>query len=110
MVVGLPRGGVPVADEVARVLSAPLDVVVIRKLGVPWHEELAIGGWEPGLHHAADEYVCLSAPECFKAVGHFYVDFAATSDVEGVACLSRSRTHHPSVDPPPVIHRGLRSG
>lgn len=184
VVVGLPRGGVPVADEVARVLGAPLDVVVIRKLGVPSHEELAMGaigedgvriineeivrslristediaqverserleldrrarlfrgggdrvpvagrtvivvddglatgataraacevirahgakrvilavpvapaGWEAALHHAADEYVCLAAPECFRAVGQFYVDFTATSDDEVVACLSRS--------------------
>jgi putative phosphoribosyl transferase len=43
MVLGLPRGGVPVAAEVARVLSAPLDVFVVRKLGVPGHEELAMG-------------------------------------------------------------------
>ncbi len=42
-VLGLPRGGVPVAGEVARVLEAPLDVVVVRKLGVPGFEELAMG-------------------------------------------------------------------
>lgn len=40
---GLPRGGVPVAYEVARALCAPLDVVIVRKLGVPDHEELAMG-------------------------------------------------------------------
>lgn len=43
VVVGLPRGGVPVAAEVARALGAPLDVVVVRKLGVPWQPELAMG-------------------------------------------------------------------
>ncbi|MGF1507675.1 MAG: phosphoribosyltransferase [Chloroflexi bacterium] len=43
VVLGLPRGGVPVANEVARALNAPLDVVVVRKLGVPGHEELAMG-------------------------------------------------------------------
>src|SRR5262245_1987499 len=43
IVLGLPRGGVPVAYEVARYLEAPLDVVVVRKLGAPDHEELAIG-------------------------------------------------------------------
>jgi putative phosphoribosyl transferase len=43
VVVGLPRGGVPVADEVARALDAPLDVVLVRKLGAPFQREYAIG-------------------------------------------------------------------
>lgn len=43
VVVGLPRGGVPVAFEVARVLDAPLDVIVVRKLGVPFQPELGMG-------------------------------------------------------------------
>jgi putative phosphoribosyl transferase len=43
VVVGLPRGGVPVAYEVARALSSPLDVIVVRKLGVPFQPELAMG-------------------------------------------------------------------
>ncbi|HEU5036548.1 MAG TPA: phosphoribosyltransferase family protein [Nocardioides sp.] len=43
VVLGLPRGGVPVAAEVARALDAPLDVIVVRKLGVPSHPELAMG-------------------------------------------------------------------
>ena len=43
VVLGLPRGGVPVAAEVARELGAPLDVIVVRKLGVPGHAELALG-------------------------------------------------------------------
>ena len=43
LVLGLPRGGVPVAGEVARILAAPLDVFLVRKLGVPGHEELAMG-------------------------------------------------------------------
>lgn len=43
VVLGLPRGGVPVAFEVAQALDAPLDVAVVRKLGVPWHPELAMG-------------------------------------------------------------------
>jgi predicted phosphoribosyltransferase len=43
IVLGLPRGGVPVAYEIARALDAPLDVIVVRKLGVPWQPELAMG-------------------------------------------------------------------
>jgi putative phosphoribosyl transferase len=43
MVLGLPRGGVPVAFEVARELDAPLDVIVVRKLGTPFHPELGMG-------------------------------------------------------------------
>jgi putative phosphoribosyl transferase len=43
VVLGLPRGGVPVAAEVARALVAPLDVIVVRKVGVPWQPELAMG-------------------------------------------------------------------
>jgi predicted phosphoribosyltransferase len=47
-VLALPRGGVPVAAEVARVLGAPLDVFLVRKLGVPGHPELAMGAIAEG--------------------------------------------------------------
>jgi putative phosphoribosyl transferase len=53
---GLPRGGVPVAYEAARELNVPLDVFIVRKLGVPGHEELAMGAIATGgvrvLHQA----------------------------------------------------------
>lgn len=48
IVLALPRGGVPVAYEVARALGAPLDVLVVRKLGLPQHEELAMGAIASG--------------------------------------------------------------
>lgn len=48
IVLGLPRGGVPVAFEVARALAAPLDVLIVRKLGLPGHEELAMGAIASG--------------------------------------------------------------
>ena len=48
VVLGLPRGGVPVAGEVAAALDAPLDVFVVRKIGVPGQEELAIGAIASG--------------------------------------------------------------
>lgn len=54
-VLGLPRGGVPVAGVVARQLRAPLDVLVVRKVGMPGHEELALGAVGPDVtfldHH-----------------------------------------------------------
>src|SRR5437763_13837938 len=48
LVLALPRGGVPVAYEVARALQAPLDVFLVRKLGVPGYEELAMGAVATG--------------------------------------------------------------
>jgi predicted phosphoribosyltransferase len=48
VVLGLPRGGIPVAFEVAQALHAPLDVLVVRKLGLPGHEELAMGAIASG--------------------------------------------------------------
>src|SRR4051794_8063129 len=48
LVLALPRGGVPVAYEVARALDAPLDVFLVRKPGVPGHEELAMGAIATG--------------------------------------------------------------
>jgi putative phosphoribosyl transferase len=48
IVLGLPRGGVPVAYQVARALRAPLDLFVVRKLGVPGHRELAMGAIASG--------------------------------------------------------------
>jgi putative phosphoribosyl transferase len=181
VVLGLPRGGVPVAREVARALDAPLDVIVVRKLGVPSNEELAVGavgedgvtfvdeqvralmdvtddeiaaaagrerieverraqvlrrvrsrvdlhgrtavvvddgvatgstaraacavarahgaarvvlavpvapaGWQERMGDAADEYLCVTAPRWFGAVGQFYDDFHQTSDAEVVEAL-----------------------
>ncbi len=58
VVVGLPRGGVPVAAEVARVLDAPLDVIVVRKLGVPHQPELGMGAiGEGGVRVLNDELI-----------------------------------------------------
>src|SRR5947199_10776534 len=48
IVLALPRGGVPVGFEVAQALHAPLDVFLVRKLGVPGHEELAMGAIASG--------------------------------------------------------------
>lgn len=58
VVLGLPRGGVPVAFEVARTLHAPLDVLVVRKLGIPWDPELAFGAvGEGGIRVLNDDII-----------------------------------------------------
>jgi len=69
-VLGLPRGGVPVAFEVARKLSVPLDVFLVRKLGAPGQEELAMGAIASGgivvLNHEVIEALRI-APEIIEA-------------------------------------------
>jgi len=186
LVLALPRGGVPVGYEVARALQVPLDVFIVRKLGVPGHEEYAMGAIAAGglrvlnesvvrmldirasdieaivdveqrelerrerlyrngrpppdvrghsvilvddglatgstmlaavralrtlapartivavptaaaetcdeLRREADEVVCLSTPEPFRAVGLWYADFSQTSDDEVRDLLERART------------------
>jgi predicted phosphoribosyltransferase len=62
LVLALPRGGVPVGYEVARALGAPLDVFVVRKLGVPGHEELAMGATASG-------GVCVLNADMVRALG-----------------------------------------
>ncbi len=201
LVVGLPRGGVPVAYEVAAALSAPLDVIVVRKLGVPFQPELGMGAigeddvrvvndlivqaahvtpeelagvearervelerraqrfrrgrrrlplagrtvivvddgiatgstaraaclvaraagavrvvlavpvaptdWTERLAEVADEYVTVSTPADFFAVGQFYRNFRQTSDDEVVQLLDRAAARYASTAPtvengPPV--------
>lgn len=89
IVLGLPRGGVPIAHEVARALRAPLDVFVVRKLGVPGHEELAMGAIASGGVKLVNHDV-VDALEPFIAVGLWYRDFAPTSDAEVRELLGRS--------------------
>ncbi|WP_454859103.1 phosphoribosyltransferase family protein [Promicromonospora soli] len=57
VVLGLPRGGLPVAFEVAKALDAPLDVIVVRKLGVPYQPELALGAIGEGDVRVLDERI-----------------------------------------------------
>src|SRR5215475_14424233 len=53
VVLALPRGGVPVGFEIARALDATLDIVLVRKIGVPWQPELALGAVTDGASHEA---------------------------------------------------------
>ena len=80
VVLALPRGGVPVAFEVAQALHAPLDVFLVRKLGVPWHEELAMGAIASG-------GVCVLNEEVVRQLG---ID--ATS-IDAVAAREQAELH-----------------
>jgi predicted phosphoribosyltransferase len=68
IVLGLPRGGVPVAYEVARQLGLPLDVFVVRKLGVPGYEELAMGAIASGNVSVLNQEVLRALPEAEKVL------------------------------------------
>jgi predicted phosphoribosyltransferase len=67
-VLGLPRGGVPVAYEVAQRLGAPLDVFVVRKLGVPGFEELALGAIASGGVRVLNEDVMRAFPNADQLI------------------------------------------
>jgi putative phosphoribosyl transferase len=64
IVLGLPRGGVPVAAEVAAALGAPLDVLVARKIGLPWQSEVAMGA----IAAVAGEIVTVTNPRVLDAM------------------------------------------
>lgn len=71
IVLGLPRGGVPVAAKVAQAISAPLDIVVVRKLGVPFNPEFAFGAIAAGGARYLDERVIRTlalSPQQIEAV------------------------------------------
>src|SRR4029077_5656921 len=68
IVLGLPRGGVPVANEVAKRLRAPLDVFIVRKLGVPGFEELAAGAIASGGVRVLNEDVMRAIPQADEAI------------------------------------------
>lgn len=80
VVLALPRGGVPVAFEVAQALHAPLDVFLVRKLGVPWHEELAMGAIASGGVRVLNEEV----------VGQLGID---ARTIEAVAAREQAELH-----------------
>ena len=93
VVLGLPRGGVPVAAEVARALDAPLDVIVVRKVGAPGQHELAMGALGEGGVRVVDERVVRLAqvrPEEFARA-------AEREQVELARCVQRFRGDRASV-------------
>jgi predicted phosphoribosyltransferase len=95
LVLALPRGGVPVAAEVAQALHAPLDVFLVRKLGVPGHEELAMGAIASGgVRVLNDEVVSL------LAIGPEVIERAAQA--EQAELRRRERAYRDDRPPPDV--------
>lgn len=83
VVLGLPRGGVPVAAEVAHALHAPLDVIVVRKLGVPYQPELGMGA-------IGEDGVRVINPSVLRATSVTDEDIAAVEDRERVELERRA--------------------
>jgi putative phosphoribosyl transferase len=94
VVLGLPRGGVPVATEVARVLGAPLDVIIVRKLGVPSEPELAMGALGEDGVHVENEGVMESAALSGSDIGAI----VRREEVELVRRARRYREGRPRLD------------
>ncbi|HTS90110.1 MAG TPA: phosphoribosyltransferase [Gemmatimonadales bacterium] len=86
IVLGLPRGGVPVAATVAQALGAELDVFVVRKLGVPGHEELAMGAVASGGIRVVNE-------ETFHALGISRHTLDAVTEAESREVIRRERLY-----------------
>lgn len=81
IVLGLTRGGVPVAKGVAEALGAPLDVIVVRKLGVPWQPELAMGAIAGGVR-TLDEHL-------IQEIGVSETELEKIADREGAEAARR---------------------
>lgn len=98
IVLALPRGGVPVAFEIARALDAPLDVFLVRKLGVPGHEELAFGAIASGGMRVLNRQVV-------DALGLPPEQIAAIAAAEQRELERRERAYRGERPPPDVTGR-----
>ncbi|HEY7524728.1 MAG TPA: phosphoribosyltransferase [Candidatus Limnocylindrales bacterium] len=98
VVVGLPRGGVPVAAEIARDLHAPLDIIVVRKLGVPWQPELGFGA-------IAEGNVCLVNEALVREAGLGQDEIVAIVAREQAELERRVRAYRGDRRPVPVDGR-----
>lgn len=110
MVAALPRGGVPVGFEVAQALECELDVLVVRKIGVPFHPELAMGA-------VAEGGVVIRNQEVIDSIGIDERSFLIAADAERVGLdrrLERYRETAPALDPlgrtVVVVDDGLATG
>ena len=110
VVLALPRGGVPVAYEIATALHAPLDVLAVRKLGVPGREELAMGAIASGGAYSLDtkliRYLGLTADEMLEVVRE------AQQELERREAVYRDHRHFPRIEGRTVIivDDGLATG
>lgn len=100
IVLALPRGGVPVGYEIARALAAPLDVVLVRKLGAPDQPELAIGAIALG-----KEPETVTAPDLIAALGISPQEFAAIEARELKELMRRRKVFRGDRPPPDVAGR-----
>ena len=98
LVLALPRGGVPVAFEVAQSLGAPLDVFLVRKLGVPGHEELAMGAIATG-------GIEILNPQVLDALGVSDEDVRRVVERETQELARRERAYRGERGPPHVEGR-----
>jgi predicted phosphoribosyltransferase len=88
VILALPRGGVPVAAEVAQALGAPLDLVIVRKIGLPRQPELAMGAIVDG-----EEPTIVRNEDVIRMAGVTQGEFAAVRDRELVEIRRRSRLY-----------------
>lgn len=98
LVLALPRGGVPVGAEIAQALQAPLDVFIVRKLGVPAHPELAMGAIASGGVRVIDRAV-------MEQFGVTEAELAAVAAVEGQELERRERLYREGRPSPDVAGR-----
>jgi putative phosphoribosyl transferase len=110
LVAALPRGGVPVGFEVAEALDCELDILVVRKIGVPFHPELAMGA-------VAEGGVVIRNQEIIGAVGIDESEFVSRAESERAELetrLERYRVSAPAVDPEGrtvvIVDDGLATG
>lgn len=94
VILGLPRGGVPVAHEVARALGAPLDVIVVRKLGVPFQPEVAMGAIGEGGVRVLDRDLIVRAGVSDRALAEVEQRERGVLDAR-VALLRQGRPREP---------------
>jgi predicted phosphoribosyltransferase len=98
LVLALPRGGVPVGYEVARALGAPLDVFLVRKLGVPGYEELAMGAVATGGVRVLNDEIVRGL-----GISEHGIDVAVAREMEELA--RRERLYRGDRPPPDVAGR-----
>ena len=99
-VLALPRGGVPVAFEIAARLHAPMDVFLVRKLGVPGYEELAMGAIAPGEILVINEDIVR-----YLGISRSVLDFVAAEERKELE--RRDRLYRGDRPPPPVTDRTI---